>query len=1613
MSVTINKLISEAYDSYGMMQLPLEVESFTKWFKELNCKNIMEIGTYAGGLFSIMCKLSDSNGLKVSVDYPFYGTQETDENYLRFLKDVRSFSKNVVTVKGDSHAQDTLEKVREILNGKELDFLFIDGDHTYEGVKQDFEMYKEFVKDGGFIGFHDINDTEWHRSVNCHVAKFWDELPQEIKHTEFNTKSYGLGIGIVQVFKHKRKLDLNVWFEAPGTIHIANNSHTNLELLVSIREKVTKMPIYWCDMTFMYPGQSWYIQPIGGTNWLEEKYLNTFLLEFYDKNKNLIDTKELKIKDDVVKIESIGTRQYSAFDCLWMNYKQMFLDKIYDKFEIDNLGTVIDIGANVGIFSNYISNRNATTIHAIEPTQKAVDDLKKQFYYYNGVKIHKIGIGAENGAMTIYVNNDNSTISNFKTKTSDNITEEQVSVFTLPTFYANNNIQHVDLIKMDIESMEYQVMDSLSDEDVLLCSRYLIEYHLNQNNELDKLVSRLKLLGYSVDIYPDDGCNNLQGHFFAKLLPPTGIKGDTPAFPKRAYVTFTNEYYLPITERLVKSLQNNSKYPIIVYSINCDVNFSYPNMFTKRIDSDNINTPRFEAFDKVVSHKQGETVEVLSPENSFGIVDRNNINTYLTLSRKPIIILDAINNGVEEGIFLDADGIAKENIDSSFDYLTEVENYPLVGKGLYEYMMLNGLGDPATGRTLEQPLMDLIGVQNRTMYYVATNFILFTNKTKKFVDEWKTLADRQEIVQENIKYAPYHDETLMNVLLWKYGATKQLPRVHYNLTNAKKAEEFYTTDQRGVYTDSDWHYIPHDIHDIKFFHGCKSLQEIDKTIDLINTRKEKHEFNYHYKKLKFGDTNRIAIVTLFDSNYRDLANIAIPNISDYARKHGYDVVFFDETIDTTRPPQWSKIKAVEYVLNEYDWVWWLDIDALIANEDIKLESIIDEQYDLIFTANKYSVISNGSSFYRNSELTRKFLKECYTLDRDVLRNVDVFTFDHEQKPMRTLYQTVPEYSSRIKLVHERVCNSFWKTNNQSVLNSFPDWNTSDNIYQDGDFIVNFCGRDKNERIVEMNAFLNKTEEDPIFYTTVGEERLTKLKYFNNTMENLQVYGDGAAQYYATFIAKELDGPDVQINSGDVVVDLGANIGMSAAYAHSRGAKEIYCFEPDPNLVKLIYKNVPGVIIHQNAISHKNENVELYHWPYNPVHPGPMYSCECLTIRDVLKIVNKKINYLKVDIEGFEENAFDELTQRECSQIEKMMVEHHRPERLNEFIGKLQNKGFTITHINHGHQAFIYAKYTGNMVFSDDKVTNSFDVLTNTVNFSANTDFKHLLISIKDIDSGVTIWSATFGPTPRGNGGWVIPTPKMVIDYENTTDFGGISVEFYDEEQLITRNDFRLFHLTTERIKVDLKNNVHPIFNNYVEFFIDGIYDKHLKNKVFDTILDVGANVGLWTKYIEYVAKNKQIYLVEPNVDCLESLQKTFHFDTSKVIVPYALSNINGEMTLFTNTQNTLVSSLNSYGDLTDSYKVKTITFSALVDKYNISYIDLMKVDIEAAEYDLFTSMTTEDFSKVGNILIEYHLIAGKTYDDDVVPMVNKFKDVGYTVEITQLKPGLGYIFCSR
>ena len=82
------------------------------------------------------------------------------------------------------------------MDGRKLDFLFIDGDHRYEGVRRDFEMYGPLVRRGGIIAFHAIVPGPPENVGG--VPRFWREIKNRYKYLEivkdWNQGGYGIGV---------------------------------------------------------------------------------------------------------------------------------------------------------------------------------------------------------------------------------------------------------------------------------------------------------------------------------------------------------------------------------------------------------------------------------------------------------------------------------------------------------------------------------------------------------------------------------------------------------------------------------------------------------------------------------------------------------------------------------------------------------------------------------------------------------------------------------------------------------------------------------------------------------------------------------------------------------------------------------------------------------------------------------------------------------------------------------------------------------------------------------------------------------------------------------------------------------------------------------------------------------------------------------------------------------------------------------------------------------------------------------------------------------------------------------------------------------------------------
>ena len=161
-------------------------------------RRILEIGTARGGTLFLFSRAAAPDALLVSLDLPQgkYGGGYSAWKTRVFRRLLRT-GQRAGFVRADSHERASLDRIRQYFKGEKLDLLFIDGDHTHEGVKQDYELYSPLVRDGGLIVFHDI--AKHRPELECHVDRFWDEVKGGFQSQEIiaDRQQGWAGIGIL------------------------------------------------------------------------------------------------------------------------------------------------------------------------------------------------------------------------------------------------------------------------------------------------------------------------------------------------------------------------------------------------------------------------------------------------------------------------------------------------------------------------------------------------------------------------------------------------------------------------------------------------------------------------------------------------------------------------------------------------------------------------------------------------------------------------------------------------------------------------------------------------------------------------------------------------------------------------------------------------------------------------------------------------------------------------------------------------------------------------------------------------------------------------------------------------------------------------------------------------------------------------------------------------------------------------------------------------------------------------------------------------------------------------------------------------------------------------
>jgi hypothetical protein len=170
---------------FGLQQQPFEFASAVACIADLpNMNSYLEIGIASGGTVRFICEHVPFSRIYCIDDRSHARAKEQQGNFAAMkIKPTCYF--------GDSHSVGARNWVRNIV-GSKVDFVFIDGDHSYHGCKKDFELVQGIAR---YVMFHDTVAV-------ADVKRVWDELIaakklRAVLHVAGEERPLGIGIGEV------------------------------------------------------------------------------------------------------------------------------------------------------------------------------------------------------------------------------------------------------------------------------------------------------------------------------------------------------------------------------------------------------------------------------------------------------------------------------------------------------------------------------------------------------------------------------------------------------------------------------------------------------------------------------------------------------------------------------------------------------------------------------------------------------------------------------------------------------------------------------------------------------------------------------------------------------------------------------------------------------------------------------------------------------------------------------------------------------------------------------------------------------------------------------------------------------------------------------------------------------------------------------------------------------------------------------------------------------------------------------------------------------------------------------------------------------------------------
>ena len=226
---------------------------------------------------------------------------------------------------------------------------------------------------------------------------------------------------------------------------------------------------------------------------------------------------------------------------------------------------------------------------------------------------------------------------------------------------------------------------------------------------------------------------------------------------------------------------------------------------------------------------------------------------------------------------------------------------------------------------------------------------------------------------------------------------------------------------------------------------------------------------------------------------------------------------------------------------------------------------------------------------------------------------------------------------------------------------------------------------------------------------------------------------------------------------------------------------------------------------------------------------------------------------------------------------------------------------------------------------------------------------------------------------------------------------------------LTKKDYVIFE-TRSGLKIKIRVNSTDLMALTHVWMIQEYSDDDFPINNDDVIIDVGAHIGLFALFASQFCKNGKIFCYEPIKENYKILIENIEMNQIQNIFPnnLAVTKETSRVKIFLNDDQ---SGHSMFIQNKNFVEVDSKSLSDIFIDNGIKECDFLKLDCEGAEYEIVESLSSDLFTKIKKIVIEYHM--ADTKPELLEQLINKLKQFSFSVHTRSLFADIGFLFAKK